>query len=218
MGEESQKLISGLYYTIRIPRILSVIQKAKLGWERNVGYINDTDWDEILENVKMTSPKLSDRLTQLYIVHQAYLTPQRLVKFQPSHSSTCPLCTYGPGTFYHLIWDCPTIQEYWMQVITFLHDNMGSPVVLDPKLCILGLQPDTDLDKFHTIFIYETLFIARKVIARTWIQTTPPNISTWKRDVNNTLPYKKLIYTHRGCTQKYSKVWDRWVEDGETCA
>lgn len=72
--------------------------------------------------------------------------------------------------------------------------------------CILGLLPDTDIDKFHATFIYETLFIARKVIAQAWMQTLPPTVLSWKRDINNTLPYKKLIYTHRGCTQKYSKV------------
>lgn len=42
---------------------------------------------------------------------------------------------------------------------------MGSPVVLDPKLCILGLLPDADIDKFQATFIYETLFVARKAIA-----------------------------------------------------
>ncbi|XP_073453831.1 uncharacterized protein [Aquarana catesbeiana] len=56
LGEESQKLISGLYHTIRIPEILSVIQKAKSTWERNVGAIDDTDWDEVLENFNQYSP------------------------------------------------------------------------------------------------------------------------------------------------------------------
>lgn len=217
MGPEPQKLISNLYYTIRLPRITTVIQKAKIEWEKDVGDISNTDWDEILENVK-TSPKLSDRLTQLYIVHQAYMTPKRLARFQSSQSPTCSYCTDGPSTFYHLIWECPTLQIYWTQVIKFLHDKMGSPVVLDPKLCILGLLPDTDIDKFHATFIHKTLFMARKVIARVWMQSTAPALSIWKRDINNTLPYKKLIYTHRGCTQKYLKIWDRWFEDGETCS
>lgn len=165
MGPEPQKLISNLYYTIRLPRIMTVIQRAKTDWEKDVGDISDTDWDEILENVKMTSPKLSDRLTQLYIIHQAYMSPKRLARFQSSCSPSCPLCTGGPGTFYHLIWECPILQTYWVQVIKFLHDKMGSPVVLDPKLCILGLLPDIDIDKFHAAFIHETLFMARKVVA-----------------------------------------------------
>lgn len=48
MGDEPQKWISNLYYTIRIPKITAVVRKAKAGWERDVGAIDDTDWDEIL--------------------------------------------------------------------------------------------------------------------------------------------------------------------------
>lgn len=49
MGPEPQKLISNLYYTIRLPRVATVIQKAKSGWEKDVGDISDSDWDEILD-------------------------------------------------------------------------------------------------------------------------------------------------------------------------
>lgn len=42
---------------------MTVIQKAKTGWEEEVRDISDSDWDEILENVQKTLPKLSDRLT-----------------------------------------------------------------------------------------------------------------------------------------------------------
>ena len=60
---------------------------------------------------------------------------------------------------------------------------MGSPVVLDPKLCILGLLPDVEVDKYHTIFIFETLFLARKVIAQRWMQNVPPTVQLWKKAV-----------------------------------
>lgn len=56
MGSESQKLISNLYYSIRLPRINEVVQKAKIRWERDVGAVSDSDWEELLENVKTTSP------------------------------------------------------------------------------------------------------------------------------------------------------------------
>lgn len=58
--------------------------------------------------------------------------------------------------------------------------------------------------------------MARKVIAKAWMQTPPPTIWQWKKDVNDTPTFKKLVYAHRGCVHKFSKVWDRWLEDGET--
>lgn len=54
---------------------------------------------------------------------------------------------------------------------------MGSPVGLDPKLCLLGLLSDADVDKYQGIFICETLLIARKVVAKVWMQALPPHTS-----------------------------------------
>ena len=105
-----------------------------------------------------------------------------------------------------------------MQVIWFLHDEMGSPATLDPKMCLLGLLPELDADKHLLTFLHETLFLARKVVARVWMQALPPTVQCWKKEVNDALPYKKLIYVHRGCPLKYEKVWGRWLTDGETCA
>lgn len=165
-----------------------------------------------MERVKAASPKLSDRLTQLYILHRAYLTPLRLAKFQPTRSPMCPKCSLAEGT-----WQCSNIQAYWLQVTQFLHDNMGTPVGMDPKLCLLGLLPDVEVDKYQTIFLCESLFLARKVVAKAWMQAVAPSLRDWKREINTVLPYRKMIYIHRGRPQKFSNVWDRWLEDGETC-
>lgn len=83
---------------------------------------------------------------------------------------------------------------------------MGSPITVQPKSCLLGIFPEPELDKFTKIFLLETLFSARKVIARVSMIV----------EVNNTLPYKKLVYTHRGCPSKYDKIWERWLKASET--
>lgn len=120
------------------------------------------------------------------------------------------------GTFIHLLWSCPKIQGLWTQVVTFLHDNMGSPVALDPKQCLLGLFADTT-DKYTKTFLHKMLFSARKVIARNWMRPLPPRFAEWKVEINNTLPYKKFIYANRGCPAKYNKIWDHWLQDSDTC-
>lgn len=206
LGADSTKLISNVYYALRIHRSHKVSQSTKENWEQDIGPIDNTDWEEILEGVKTASPKMSDRPTQLNIVHRTYITPIKLAKFKQNRSPVCPMCLLVPGSFYHLIWSCPNIQSYWIQVIRFLHDNMGSPVGLDPKLCLLGLLPDTDVDKYLAIFLYKTLFLARKVIAKAWMQAEPPTLQNWKKDMNDTLPYRKLIYTHRGRLQKFANI------------
>lgn len=71
MGEDPSKLISNLYFAFRHQRSITIAQKAKAVWEQNTGPIKEADWDEILEGTKAVSPKLSDRLTKLYIIHKA---------------------------------------------------------------------------------------------------------------------------------------------------
>lgn len=73
---------------------------------------------------------MSDRLT-LYILHRVYLTPQRIAHYQPTRNPAYLLCASAPGSFYYLIWACPIIQTFWLQVIRFLHDQMGSPIALE---------------------------------------------------------------------------------------
>lgn len=62
------KLISNLYYVLRLHRSHKVSQLAKEKWEQDKGPIENPDWVEILEGIKTASPKLSDRLTQLNII------------------------------------------------------------------------------------------------------------------------------------------------------
>lgn len=83
---------------------------------------------------------------------------------------------------------------------------MGSPVGLDPKLCHLGLLPDADIDKYLAIFIQEALFLARKTIAKVWIQAMSPTFHNWKREINGVFPYRKMIYANRGRPQKFSNI------------
>ena len=108
------------------------------------------------------------------------------------------------------------MQDYWMHIVQFIHDEMGSPLTLCPKQCLLGIFPDPDSDKYHKIFLQES-FIARLLVVRRWLQVVPPSLREWISTVNCVLPYKKEIYAHRGCPAKYGKIWDPWLGTAATC-
>lgn len=54
------------------PSSTQIAYDIKPRWEREVGAMEDEDWSEALEAIKIVSPKLSDRLSQIYILHRAY--------------------------------------------------------------------------------------------------------------------------------------------------
>lgn len=53
-----------------------------------------------------------DRYSQLKFLHRAYYTPQKLSKIYPAQSDRCPKCYNQFGTFLHVVWSCPLIQEF----------------------------------------------------------------------------------------------------------
>lgn len=142
--------------------------------------------------------------------------PRRVARCRQGQLTSCLMCNQEVGTFFHSIWACPKIQGLWTQIVAFLQDTMGSPLSLDPKQCLLGIFPDF-IDKFKKIFLHETLFLARKIIARQWMRPLPSSFADWKVDVNTTLPYNKFLYTNRGCPAKYNKIWDHWLQESQTC-
>lgn len=214
---DPKKLISCFYNMLTIPIATKITYGLKSRWERDLGNLENEEWEEALDTCKEVSPKLSDRLTQLNIIHRTYLTPHRIARYKHNCPTVCPMCKSTESSFYHLLWSCPQIQGLWKQIVTFLHDNMGSPVTLDPKQCLLGVFP-SPMEKYTKVFLQETLFSCRKIIARKWMRPLPPEIKEWKAEVNGTLPYKRVIYINRGCPDKHNRIWDRWLQDSETCS
>lgn len=120
-----------------LPMAHTTAFQLKSRWD--LGTISDEDWEEALATCRTMSPKLSDRLAHLYILHRSYLTPHRISKYNPGQNPNCPRCDHTVSSFYHLLWTCPPIREYWTQVVRFLHDRMGSPLTVCPQQCVLGL-------------------------------------------------------------------------------
>lgn len=197
---DPKKLNLVFYSMLLFPSSSRLAYQFKLRWERDVGTLEEEEWSD---TCKIVSPKPSHCLTQLYILHRSYLTPLRLARYKSDHSTMCPMCSHDMGRFYHLLWKCPAIQGFWSQIVQFLHNTMGSPLTLHSKPCLLGIFPEPDIDKFTKAFSHDTLFSARKRIARQWMKTVPPGFNTWLLEVNNTLPYKKFLDIHRVYTHYY---------------
>lgn len=67
-GSDPRRLISDFYNMLLTPSATVLAYNLKPSWERDVGPMEDEDWNEALETCKLVSPKLSDRLSQIYIL------------------------------------------------------------------------------------------------------------------------------------------------------
>lgn len=102
LGSESQKRISTFYNSLLLPSATALAYQLKDCWAGDVREMEDKEWEEVLDACKKVSPELSDRLTQLYILHKSYLTHPRMAKYRPNYSPLCPRCGGSVGTFFTL--------------------------------------------------------------------------------------------------------------------
>lgn len=93
---------------------------------------------------------------------------------------------------------------------------MGSPIPLCPKACILLPDPENFDSLYSYTFAVESVYYAKKVIAKTWLSHRPPSFSEWLNIINSVLPLKKWLYQHRNCPLKFTKIWDRWIQSDKT--
>lgn len=56
-----------------------------------MGPMEDAEWSNALDTCKLVSPKLSDRLTQIFITPKTYLTPLRVSKYKSNQSTNCQM-------------------------------------------------------------------------------------------------------------------------------
>lgn len=87
---DPKKLISLFYHHLILSAATVQAHQLKTRWESDLGDVTDKDWEEVLASCKLVSPKFSDCLTHLYIVHRSYLTPIRLSKYRPEHVKHVP--------------------------------------------------------------------------------------------------------------------------------
>lgn len=94
-------LISTFYNMLSTPTSTKLAFDLKPRWEREVGPLENEEREETLESCKAVSPpRLSDRLSQIYITHRAYLTPIWVARYKRNQSTLCLLCGQETGTFF----------------------------------------------------------------------------------------------------------------------
>lgn len=181
-------------------------------WRELIPNLDDDTFQELLASPLFVSPAANNKLIQLYIVHQCYPTPVRLHKMGRVPSPACFRCDAVRSDFWHMIWACPVIQGFWVEVMDLLSAILGYTVPLTPDICLFGILDEEVWQHYTRTFLRESLFLARKAIALRWMGDRPPSLSQWRTLVNSVIPYNSTVYKSRGCPSKFGKVWGLWCD------
>lgn len=179
-------------------------------WKADLPALAADDWEEGIQQYIPLMVSARDRYIQLKFLHRAYYTPQRLSRIYPTQSDRCPKCKGELGTFIHVVWSCPVIQQFWSEVVDVINSVGNLHIQMNPIILLLGVCDNLISNTHKRLFVFYTSFYARKTILIKWKQPDPPTVSQWKALVNSTLPLYKLTYINRKCPKKFSKIWGAW--------
>lgn len=74
---------------------------------------------------------------------RTYVTPEKLNKYNSAIPDLCIRCGEEKRTFFHYIWECDKVKQFWREIKQALESILGIHLTLDQKLFILGLYSDT---------------------------------------------------------------------------
>ena len=152
-------------------------------WEKDLGKtFTDKEWEECLGMVKKISRNTRLKFTQFNYIHQAYLDPAKITRMFGGTNRKCPRCTSNNPTFYHMVWQCRTIEALWIRIIEHINRTLHRGLTPDPAICLLGLIKRPSKKKAGNRMIDLTLGVMRKSIARQWKNPIGPTYEDWFRE------------------------------------
>ena len=166
----------------------------KSQWERDIGSSLTADqWDLILKQSTSICSCVRYKIIQFKIIHRAYITPHKLKKMDPNVSELCWHGCGELGTFMHLLWFCPVIEQFWSEVIDILKAILNIHIPKCPVVCLLGSAVGNIHVKIMQRIIALAFLSVKRTILMNWKIRKPDcyNKYNWLKDFLDLLSMEK---------------------------
>lgn len=174
-----------MLYKFLLNRRLSLAPiDLKTKGEGDIGLIEQGIWDKILQIIPKISVSEHHPLSQIYLIHRVYRTPQFLHRIGLRDSPMCNRCHIHPASLLHMMWNCAKLVRYWSEVLSLIGTTFSVTIDETPLTCILGYVEDVATDLMEQLAVARLLFMARKVIAYHWLDSDPPVLQEFINKVN----------------------------------
>lgn len=127
-----RKAIS-LTYRKLINNQINPTTKLRATWEGELGDFTDEDWQDALSSPRVVAIPMRLPLIQLKILHRVYYDAPLLHRLGRRPDPLCLRRCNQTGTFLHIIWDCPYIQQYWTEVTKPLSRSCDKSILAIPN-------------------------------------------------------------------------------------
>lgn len=118
-------------------------------------------------------------------------------------------CNNFMADYYHIFWNCPAIQSYWLMVVTEIESILGFEIDHSFGTIYLG-NIQTDFNAQDKYLLKILLVASKKAITKKWLEEIPPTKDEWITIVDNMFEMEKLTFSLRLNMDKCYKNWSKW--------
>ncbi|KAI2659993.1 LINE-1 retrotransposable element ORF2 protein [Labeo rohita] len=138
-------------------------------WRTDIPNLSpDFEWDHVWSMVSQASKNPDHQQIHFNFIHRTYMTPRRLYCMKLKPDPYCTFCNTGElGTFFHMIWECPGVSNFWNMVSENLSTLLDISVPSSPSVLILNDLSDIPHKIQKRVFL-AGLTAAKKLVATRW--------------------------------------------------
>lgn len=143
----------------------------------------DREWEHVLASSTYIPRSSKLKLIQMYIIHRAYLSPDKINKNFNINTSTCPRCQLNDADLLHMLRSCTSLQTYWCAVTETLTKCTKTQTPNTWEICILGIYTRTKKNRVISRFRDLGLITAKRLVTRRWKHKDPPTVASWMKSL-----------------------------------
>lgn len=206
-------LISLLYGLVNSGSQESADTKLQ-AWRMDVNEdIETSDWKEACKETQTQTMSARLKLLQYKWLMRTYVTPVILHKWNSNIPDLCQKCNNAKGTFFHCIWECSYIQQFWKDVKVMAEKILDIKILLTPLTFILHLYPvEVKLKKHEYYFLDMCLLQAKRLISLHWKCVNAPDIRRWLKEMASTMSMEKVCYILKDKYKTFEEIWSPFVQ------
>ena len=135
-------------------------------------------------------------MVTIRINHHILTTNSFLFKIGKNDTNLCNLCKIEEETIYHLLWQCPIVQDLINNFFNFCNTR-GIMVPRDPCTFIFGVDLHPNCKNLFSIFLVLKAYIY--------------SFQGLLRDIKTHITTLKYIATKNGRLGYFNKEWGTWL-------
>lgn len=172
------------------------------------------DWDKVWSNVLLASRNPEHQQIHYQFIHRTYTTPRRLFLMKKSPHPNCTFCSPDAlGTYYHMVWECPGVRDFWEMVARNLSTLLLMDIPLSPSTLLLNDLSHLNFHQVKAKIFLAGLTAAKKLIAQRWKKAQPLTFRQWVLTFIDIAQLEHSVAQMHGANAPNVDLWVRLAED-----